>query len=50
MIAHYKLKNLKFKRNLVKDDFYRDMRKFKKGNFFAINKKNYYQNLFKKYL
>lgn len=50
MIAHYKLKNLKFKRNLVKDDFYRDMSKFKKGNFFAINKKNYYQNLFKKYL
>ncbi|MDB3877217.1 hypothetical protein N9316_04510 [Candidatus Pelagibacter ubique] len=50
MIAHYKLKNLKFKRNLVKDNFYRDMRKFKKGNFFAIDKKNYYQNLLKKYL
>ena len=50
MIAQYKLENTKFKRNFTKDDFYKDIRKFKKENFFVINKKNYYQNLLKKYL
>ena len=33
------IKNLKFEKNFTKENFYKDLRKFKKENFFLIDKK-----------
>jgi|LakMenE18May11ns_1017448.scaffolds.fasta_scaffold9955346_6 hypothetical protein len=50
IIKEYKLKNFKFIKNFKKDNFYKNMKKFQKGNYISFYKKKYYTNLIKKYL
>ena len=50
IIKRYKIKMINFDKDFARDDFYKNLKKFQKENYFRINKKNYLKNLLKKYL